>query len=435
MASRFSTHLTVSTAVLSLALAACGGSPAASPAPTTSTAPTASPTRIATPPRDGADGCVEEHVPGTDYFPDHVTFEHATGVSVEYAETYKTVTVTRPWEGAEEPWTYVLYQCGTPVPDVNAEDAIVVEVPIQRAVTQSTTHLPSFDLLGAVDTLVGVGTASFVYTPSVRAALDAGDIVEVGEGATSDIERLVDLDPDIVMRYSFGGLDDDGVRTMQQAGLTVVLNGEYVENEPLGRAEWLKFVALFLNREAEANELFGGIADEYQRLAGLAADVAADAQPSTFLNVPFEGVWYMPGSENYMARLLEDARASYLWAGEEGSAAGTGSLELDIEAVLERAGDADLWLNAGVFYASLADISAVDERLGDFAAFGSGQVWSNDARTSADGGIDFYETAVVRPDWVLADLIAIVHPDLLPDHELTFYRQIPTSPSPTGSPT
>jgi iron complex transport system substrate-binding protein len=204
---------------------------------------------------------------------------------------------------------------------------------------------------------------------------------------------------------------------LQEAGLPVVINADYLDSSPLGRAEWVDFIALFYNEEAISELWFSGVVSDYEALVGLAAGV--EERPTVFVNTPFDGTWFLPGGQNYMAQLLRDAGADYLWSEDEG----TGSLFLDFETVFDEAADADYWLNIG-FFGSLDDLVATDERFAEFAAFENGRIYNHDAITNENGGSDFFESGAILPNIVLADLIKIFHPDLVPDHDLVYYRLV-----------
>jgi len=364
-----------------------------------------------------ADACVTDYDPTADYFPDKVTVDYAEGFSVEYHNHYKVVTIAQPWQGAEEAIEYVLVQCGTPAPDDVAADA-VIEVPVQSIVTMSTTFLPHIVGQGLLDRLVAVDTILYTSTPEVIAKYDAGELAAVSPNfGEIDTELLIDLQPDVIMTQRFD--DTDQVYpTLQAAGLPVILNADFLDTSPLGQAEWGKYIALFFNTEAIAQEAFDGVATRYQDLKALAAGV--DDKPTVFANTPYQGSWFMPGGQSYLAQFFADAGAAYLWADDES----TGSIPLDFESVFEQAADADFWVNAGFFWFTQADAMAEDARFEEFAAFQNGRVYTNNGRVNANGGSDYFEAGVTNPDLILADLVYIVHPDLLPDHELYFYRQL-----------
>lgn len=351
-----------------------------------------------------------------DYFPEKAVIEYASGFEVEYHQSYKVVRVTKPWQGAEAGFEYMLLQCGAPKPEV-PEGTTIIEIPVHSLVSMSTTYLPVLEMLGVLDTLVGVDDLAFAYSPAVQALGTAGKIEVIGGGAGVNLEKVAILDPDVIMTYGIGVPDYDAHPKLIEAGYPVVMNGEFIEPTPLKRAEWIKFIALFYNLEGLATEKFESIAEEYNHLVELAEGAAE--KPLVLFNTPYEGTWYIPGGESFLASLLRDAGGTYAWADDPT----TGSLPLSIESVLEKSAESTVWLNPG-FVSSLKDIEAIDARLAEFTAYKSGMVFNYNARMSAGGGIDYFESGVTSPHVVLADLIKILHPELLPDHKLFYYQQL-----------
>jgi iron complex transport system substrate-binding protein len=363
------------------------------------------------------DGCVEVFDETVDYFPEKVEVDYATGFAVEYFNHYKVVLVL-PWPGAEEPLEFVLVQCGTPAPDgYDAEQ--VVSIPVNRFVGMSTSILPHLEAQGVLDRLVGMDTTLFVHNESILERAQAGEIVEIGGGGSgTDIntELVLELEPDVVMAQEFfaGGTTFSSLR---EAGVTTVLNADYADTTPLGQAEWGKFVALFFNTEALAAEIFDGVAERYQELQALTAEV--ESRPTVITASPYNEIWFMPGGDSTVAMLLADAGADFLWADETGT-----SFPLDFEVVFDRGIDADYWVNINQFWNTTADMLADDARFAEFAAYQNGNLWNNNARMNPNGGNDYFESGFANPDVILADLIAIFHPDLLPDHELVYYQRL-----------
>lgn len=418
--------LTILTLLAVLLLAACGGADSTEPAPEPAAdapvaeeiAPTAvPPTEAAPAPTSNlTDGCVDNYDETVDYFPVKTAVSHADGFTIEYFNNYKVITVAAPWLGAADSATYVLVQCGTPNPP-GFDEAIRIDVPVSSIVSMSTTYLPHLDQFGLLDSLVGVDFASYAYNPTVQEMYAAGELVELGSGATVNVEAALALEPDVIMTSASGSADYDTHPKLQEVGLTVMLNADYLDVTPLGRAEWGKFIAVLFNQEAQANTWFDGVVAEYEALTALTANVAE--RPTVFANTPFEGTWYMPGGQSYTALLLGTAGADYLWGEDES----TSTLFLDFESVFEQAASGDYWINLG-FLSTLADLEASDERFADFAAFQNGAVYNYDLRTNEFGGNDFFESAAANPHWVLADLIKIFYPELVPDHEFVYYRLV-----------
>jgi iron complex transport system substrate-binding protein len=364
------------------------------------------------------DGCVETFDEAVDYFPQKLSVTYASGFDVEYFNNYKLVTVTNPWQGADESFQYVLVQCGTPAPE-GYDDTQVIQVPIQSVIALSTTYLPHLETLGVVDQLVGIDSYMWTTTPSVQALIAAGEVAEVGSGSTINVEQVLDLEPDLVMAYGIGIPDYDTHPVLLDAGVTTVLNGDFVEQDPLGRTEWMKFLAIFFNREGVAVEAFDQIAQEYAEVAELAAGMVE--RPTVLVGGMYNGTWYISGGESYTARLLADAAADYLWADEPVVA----SLPMDFESVYEQAADADYWVNPdNSFWFSLEDVLASDERYGEFSAAKEGRLFNNNAIINENGGNAFFESGAANPHIVLKDLVKIFHPELLPEHELVYYRLV-----------
>ena len=362
------------------------------------------------------DGCITTFDANVDYFPQKAVLTQTDGFVVEYHNSYKVVTVKTPWPGATEGFQYALVQCGAPVPAGFNEEQII-EVPVKTIASMSTSYLPFLDELGLLDRLVAVDDTTYVNNPTVVKMGEEGKLISVGYGASVNVEKLLDLHPALIMTYGSGSPDYDAHPVLLKAGLKVVVNAEWTEHSPLGRAEWGKFMALFFNREADAEALFASTVQRYEALKAKAA--ATTSKPTVFTDTEYQGTWYVAGGQSFAARFMADAGATYLWADDPA----TGSVALAFEAVYDKAATADVWLNVG-YVNTLAELQAADARYGDFAAFASGNVWNNNKQQNANGGNDYYESAVAHPDLVLADLVAIFHPELLPGHEFVYYQQL-----------
>lgn len=360
--------------------------------------------------------CVEEYDPNVDYFPEKVTLQEAQGFTVEYFNNYKVVTVLTPYREAEETFQYVLVQCGTPAPS-GYDDAVVIEVPAQSIVALSSRYFAPLRELGLYDRLTGVDFLEGVYDPELLQMAEAGDVIGVGAGAEVNVEQVIALEPDLVMTYAGRQAEANAHPKLQEAGVKVAINAEYMENTALGRAEWIKFLALFFNKEAAATEYFNGVVTRYQELVEIAK--AAETTPTVLWGLPGAETWFMPGGASFNANLIKDAGGQYPWSDDDTS---TGIMPLSFEAVYERAGDADIWLAADG-YPTMDEMLAADQRLAEIGAVGRDAVWANDARMNASFGNDYWESGVIDADVMLADLIAIFHPELVPDNEPLFWRK------------
>lgn len=363
-------------------------------------------------------GEVSEYIDGVDYFPHKAEVLYASGFSVEYKNNYKVVTVENPWMFAEETFQYILVQKGTPKPE-GYEDALFIQVPVASMVSLSTSYLPFLDEYGLLDRLVGVDNADYVSNKTVLKMANDGNLAIVGSGPGVDIETLLDLMPEMIMASGSGSPDWDTHPILLEAGLPTIINGDYMETTPLARAEWGKFIALFFNQEEIANTLFSNTVAKYEEIKALAADV--ENKPVVFLNTAWEGTWYVPGGKSYTANFIADAGADYLWKEDET----TGTLFLSYEEVFDKAGTAgEIWLNPGAYSFTPEDVILLDERYGEFLAYQTGMMYNNNAILSDNGANDFYESGAAHPELILSDMVAIFHPELMPDYELTYYRQV-----------
>ncbi len=344
-----------------------------------------------------------------------ISVNYAQGFSVEYFDTYKLVTIHKPWQGATEDFRYILVQRGFEVPN-EYENAQRIEVPIRKIVTMSTTYVTYLEMLGELDSLVGHESFLFTMNEKLLEMAAAGKVKETGSGPQVNVELIMELDPDLVMTHAIGGEWDTHPKLFE-AGLHVAINGEHLETTPLGRFEWIKFLALFYNKEKEANAIFEETREAYKNLTD---KVPVNAEkPTVFVNSPYQGTWWIPGGESFQARFIEDAGGDYLWSDENS----TGALMLDIEAVFEKASNADIWINPGM-WSSLAEAKAEDERFTEFTAYQKGAVYNNNRMENENGGNAYWEYGVAKPHVVLADLIKIFHPEILPDHEFVYYHKL-----------
>ena len=369
------------------------------------------------------DEVTEQQVVEAQAAPPPLTIHDAVNFSVAYIDDIKIVQVFETTPGGDSA-AYLLVPRGAEEPEGGwtlwaanhtLAPAVVVEIPIRSLFTSSTTQLPALEILGVVDRLIGVAQGEFVSSEAVRAMLDADQLVVFAPTYTIDAETVVAARPDVLMTSGFW---DDAYDIIQSAGTAIVHNADWVESSPLGRAEWVKFISLFFNREAEAEAWYAGVRADYEAARSLAADV--ELRPTVHTGQVWGGIWYASGGRSYVAQLLADAGADYVWADDDS----TGSMEHDIETQLAQANAAEFWLHAASWWSSTAAALAEDSRYGEFASLRNGNVWNPTLAVNGQGGNDFFESGSVRPDLVLRDLIAILHPDLLPDHAFVYYQQL-----------
>jgi iron complex transport system substrate-binding protein len=341
--------------------------------------------------------------------------KYAQGFSVHYQGKNKLVEVKYPFQGASSGYKYLLIPKGAPVPE-HDPDVKVISIPLHSIVCTSTTHLPLLDYLGESEKLTGFPSTDYISSEKIRKRVDQGYVQELGIDKGINLERLAMLKPEIVMGYTISS-DYGQFKKMEELNIPVVINAEYLERHPLGRAEWIKFMALFFNKERQADSVFQVVEKSYLETKAK-ADVV-QIKPTVLSGVVYGEAWFLPGGQNYASRILKDAGCTYLWEEDLSN----GFLELSFESVYEKAYNADLWIGVGNA-SSLKQIETEDHRYARFKPFQKKQVYTSNARKGATGGSEFLELGYLRPDLILKDLVRIAHPDLLPDYELYFHERL-----------
>jgi iron complex transport system substrate-binding protein len=345
------------------------------------------------------------------------TVQYAKGFRIAYVGNYKVITIQNPFDPKSPAVRYLLVPRGVARP-AGYPDAQVIETPLRSLVALSSMHVALADFLGSADLVAGVGSFKYVSAPRVRQRIAAGQVYEVGQGKELNNELLVAHHPDLVMTTGWPGEGIDHFQTLRAAGVPVLINSEWVETTPLARAEWVKVMAALLNKEVVVNQKFDAVAREYQRLAALGHQAAK--KPSVVVGLPFKDVWYVPDADSYMAQFLRDAGATYHW---DRTKAPSGSLALSFEAVAPVVLGADYWLQTGSLTTKAA-LLAQDARYAAFAPVKNGRVFNNNLRTNAQGSNDYWESGAMHPDLILADLLHILHPELVPTWKLRYYQPL-----------
>jgi iron complex transport system substrate-binding protein len=346
---------------------------------------------------------------------DELTLTYAEGFRITKVGKSKLVEVLYPFQGATTGYKYLLVPREEPIPEHDPSTR-VVRTPVESIVCTSTTHIPLLDYLGETEKLVGFPTTDYISSEKMRQRIDEGKIQELGIDKGLNIELLAILKPDLVMGYTMSS-DYGQFKKIEEMNIPVVINAEYLEKHPLGRAEWIKFMSLFFNKESEADSVFREIERNYIETAKLA--LVATTRPKVMSGIVYGDTWYLPGGQNYASRILKDAGADYLWASDSSH----GFLELTFESVYAQANDADKWIGVGT-YKTLNEIKAADERYTRFKPFKTKEIYTYDGRKGAKGGSEFLELGYLRPDIILKDLLKITHPEMLPHYELYFHKKL-----------
>ena len=334
--------------------------------------------------------------------PSHLVHETISSQSMDYATKFNIhgdhLEIIESWPGAT---TAIEYK--------------FEKIP-ERVVVTSTTHLPYLELLGLEEKLVGFVGTDNIYSEKINTRLKAGQIIEVGIQGNINLELLLATKPDLVIAFDLGG-ESSMLDKITEAGIPIIYNSDYLEETALGRAEWIKFFGYIFGKLDLADSIFNFTVEKYTNLKNLTQNIIE--RPSVFSGVVYGDTWFLPGGKNWSAQFIEDAGGAYIW----GDNMSPGWLELSFETVLDRAREAQFWIGVSSIN-TRAELIAQDDRYKLFEAYQKQHIYNYNKRIGVNGGFDFFESAYARPDLVLADLIWILHPKLLPNHSTYYFKKI-----------
>lgn len=340
----------------------------------------------------------------------------ASGFSISGKEGSEStlLTVSNPWQGADSVASYLFIARGhNEAP--GAFEGQVLNGEARRIATTSSTHVAMLDALGATDRIVGVSGINYISNPEIQSRRN--EIADIGYEGNFDYEALIASDPDIVLLYGVNGANSME-KKLRELNIPYIYIGDYLEESPLGKAEWIVPIAEIIGQRRKGEEIFAAIASRYNTLKKTVADSVIDA-PTVMLNVPYGDSWFMPSADSYMARLITDAGGDYIYKKQTGNS----SLPIDLEEAYTLASQADFWLNADQM-TSLSALAAKCPKFTDTRVFRNGYVFNNTLRANPSGGNDFFESGIVNPDLILRDLIGILHPSLLSPDSLVYYKKL-----------
>jgi iron complex transport system substrate-binding protein len=340
----------------------------------------------------------------------HITPQYAKGFQLSYADGYILMDIQDPQNEESTRFQYALVERGTKPEGIPA-DYTVIEIPVRSAICMTSLQLSNFIKLGAEDKVVGITSTRHLFNQTVNKQLKEGKTAKIGIEGNFDNEVIMSINPDLILISPF---KRGGYETMKDIGIPLIPHLGYKETTPLGQAEWIKFVGLLLGMEKEANDKFSAIEKRYNELKALTAEGQVKKRPIVFSGEIHGGNWYAVGGKSFLAQLFKDAGADYFLKDDDRS----GGVTLDFETIYNQADDADYWriVNSYPGTYSYEALKEQDPRYADFRAFREKGVIYCNMREKP-----FYESMPTEPEVLLADLLHIFHPDLLPDHTPVYY--------------
>lgn len=338
-----------------------------------------------------------------------VALRYATNLTLQRGEHYIVATLANPWKAGETLQTYVLLDSTLSEAPAEAPKGVVVHVPLRRSIVFTTAHASLLEMLGRQQTLRGVADAQYMLLPFVHRAIRDGRIADCGSAMQPSLERLIAAHGDALLLSPFEGAS---FGQLAKAGIPIILCADYMETSALGRAEWMKFYGMLFGAEAEADSLFNMVEHEYKALKERAA--GAKQTLSVLPDRRVGQTWYVPGGHSSVGMLYRDAAGRYAYAADTHS----GSLSLPFETILQRFGEADVWLLSYQGALTRASLLAEYHGYAKLKPFQTGEIYGCKVDERP-----YFEQVSWRPDWLLDDLIQLFHPDLR-SGTLRYYAKI-----------
>jgi len=344
---------------------------------------------------------------------DVYTPEYASGFKILGAENAAStlIQITNPWQGANDvTMSYFVARNGEQAPA--GFNGPVIPAGAKQIVCMSSSYIAMLDALGEISRIVGVSGIDYIANPYILAHKDS--IKDMGP--EMNYELLIGLKPDVVLLYGIGDAQTAVTDKLKELSIPYLYMGEYLEESPLGKAEWMIVLSELTDKREKGIEIFREIPKRYHALKALTDSISQ--HPTVMFNTPWNDSWVMPSTQSYMAQLVADAGAEYIY--KENSS--NSSTPIGLETAYSLIQKADYWINVGSA-TTLDELKAVNPKFADAKAVNEKTVYNNNLRLTPTGGNDYWESAVVRPDVVLRDLIHIFHPELVSDSPY-YYRHL-----------
>jgi iron complex transport system substrate-binding protein len=347
---------------------------------------------------------------------DTLKITEAEKFSIIKHANFTELNVFDPWQGATNiHYRYALLNQADSTFKRDGYDA-VIQIPIKRVVCLSTTHVGFVAHLQQENSIVGISGSQLVNNATVLKGIAAGNVSDVGYESSLNYELIMKLKPDVVLAYGVGH-DLGYIAKLREMGVPVIFLAEYLEKTPLGKAEWLKYVAALYGQTEVGVKLYNEIVQNYADLLLKVKNVTE--KPRVLSGLPWNETWYVAGGQSSAAKALTDAGCEYVFSYLQSNE----GIPMSIESVFQKAVQSTIWVNTGAALTK-KDILTVDNRLASLPPFQKNEVYNCNARITQSGGNDYYESGIVRPDLILADLISIFHPNILPNRSLFYYRKL-----------
>jgi iron complex transport system substrate-binding protein len=330
---------------------------------------------------------------------------------IETFESYIRLIVINPWNTNKILKTFILVPKNIILPK-NLPEGELIRTPLSRTVSFGSVQCSFFAEFEALETLVGVCEPQYLNIPFVHQAINEGKIADIGQAANPNLEKLMMIEPEAIFTAPIEEAVSERTKIVDIPTVECV---DYMETSPLGRAEWLRFYALFFEKREIADSLFAETVEKYRTLQSLTANV--EHHPTVFSETVYSGVWWLPGGNSYMAHFFKDAGANYIWKDDKH----TGSIGLSFESVLENAENAEYWLVKynSPYHLTKSQLAGENPNYALFNAYKNSNIYAVNTNKTL-----YYEELPIHPDNILRDLVMIFHKEILPDRSTKYFVKI-----------
>lgn len=331
--------------------------------------------------------------------------KHARWLEIEKLEGYSKVVVKNPWNEGAILQTYLLVPKDGTIPE--SENGTIIRTPLQSTLVYSSVHGGIIKELGELQSITGVCDVGYFNMPEIQDGVENGNIIDAGNSMQPTLERVIQLHPDAIILSPF---QNGGYGALAGMGIPIIECADYMENTPLGRAEWIKLFGELYGRRAESDSIFNIVEAHYNELKKLVDNV--ETRPMVISETVTSGVWYMPAGDSYMAHLYVDAGANYPWSDNSN----TGSLSLSFEQVYEKAHDADIWLIKTLKAINYNEFAAQYALNSEFKPFKEKRIYQCPTLNTS-----LYQDFPFHPNKLLQEYIKIFHPEVIPEPTQYFF--------------
>lgn len=335
--------------------------------------------------------------------------EHSEVFTVDKFEEYTIINIKNPWDSTKMLQTYILVDKNRELP-TNLPAGTIIRTPVKSAIAYSVVHCTSLYEIGRFDVIKGICESKYIRKPEIRQKMIDNKIQDLGMASSPDIEKIMELEPEVIFTSPISGQNYGQVEKLK---IPIIEVPDYLESNPLGRAEWIRFYSFFVGNEAVADSLFDQTKNNYNHIKELVANVTS--RPTVFTDTRYQSSWNVPGGKSYLANMLNDAGGKYVWSDDSSKS----FLPLSFESVLDKAGDADYWL---IKYHYEKDMSLTSLRK-EYSSYALFKAYKQKRVFGCNTFFkDYYEDLPTHPDYILKDFAAIFHPDLFPDYQLKYHN-------------